>query len=152
MEWWLPRPGGREIMGVVIFNEYGTSVLQDEELWRSVSQQYEYTYQTISNTLATWCKEPIHCNRPWCWERLKAEGNDRGWDGWMASPTQRTWVWANSGRQRKTRKPGTLQSMGRKESDMTERLNNWTIHLKMAEMVKKQIIRVFTTISLYIQV
>ena len=36
--------------------------------------------------------------RLWCWERLKAggEGDDRGWDGWMASPTQWTWVWANS--------------------------------------------------------
>ena len=38
--------------------------------------------------------------RPWCWERLKVggEGDDRGWDGWMASPTQWTWVWVNSGR------------------------------------------------------
>ena len=38
-----------------------------------------------SNTLATWCEEPTHWRRPWCWERLKAggEGNDRGWDGWM---------------------------------------------------------------------
>ena len=38
--------------------------------------------------------------RPWCWERLKAggEGDDRGWDGWMPSLTQWTWVWANSGR------------------------------------------------------
>ena len=37
--------------------------------------------------------------RPWCWEGLGAggEGEDRGWDGWMASPTQRTWVWVNSG-------------------------------------------------------
>ena len=37
--------------------------------------------------------------RPWCWERLKAgrKGDDRGWDGWMASPTQWTWVWINSG-------------------------------------------------------
>ena len=36
--------------------------------------------------------------RPWCWERLKVggEGDDRGWDGWMASPTQWTWVWVNS--------------------------------------------------------
>ena len=50
--------------------------------------------------------------RPWCWERLRAgEGGDRGWDGWMASPTQWTWVWANSGRQW-TGKPGVLQSMG----------------------------------------
>ena len=49
------------------------------------------------NTLATWCEELTHLKRPWCWERLKArEGNDRGWDGWMASPTQWTWIWVNS--------------------------------------------------------
>ena len=41
-----------------------------------------------SNTLATWCEELTHWKRPWCWERLKVgEGDDRGWDGWMASPT-----------------------------------------------------------------
>ena len=38
-----------------------------------------------------------HWKRPWCWERLRAggEGDNRGWDGWMASPTQRTWVWVD---------------------------------------------------------
>ena len=43
-----------------------------------------------SNTLATWCKQLTHWKRPWCWGRLRAggEGDDRGWDGWMASPTQ----------------------------------------------------------------
>ena len=48
-----------------------------------------------SNTLATCWEELIHWKRPWCWERLKAggEGDDRGWDGWMASLTQWTWVW-----------------------------------------------------------
>ena len=53
-----------------------------------------------SNTLATWYEESIHWNRPWCWERLKAGGeeDDRGWDVWMASPTQWTWVWASSRR------------------------------------------------------
>ena len=37
--------------------------------------------------------------KPWCWERLRAggEGDDGGWDGWMASPTQWTWVWVNLG-------------------------------------------------------
>ena len=52
-----------------------------------------------SNTLATWCEEPTHWKRPWCWERLRAlgEGDNRGWDGWMASPTQWTWVWASFG-------------------------------------------------------
>ena len=51
------------------------------------------------NTLATWCKELTHWKRPWCWERLKAggEGDDRGWDGWIASLTQWTWVWVDSG-------------------------------------------------------
>jgi len=63
--------------------------------------------------------------RPWFWARLKAggEGDDRGWDGWMASPTQWTWVWAGSGSWWWTGKPGVLQSMGSQESDTTERLN-----------------------------
>ena len=52
-----------------------------------------------SNILATWCKELTHCKRPWCWERLRArrEGDDRGWDSWMASLTRWTWVWVDSG-------------------------------------------------------
>ena len=81
-----------------------------------------------SSTLATWCEELTYWKRPWCWERLKAgeEGDDRGWDGWMASPTQWTWVWANS--MRRTGKPGVLQNRASqrdcKQLDMTERLNN----------------------------
>ena len=66
-----------------------------------------------SNTLATWWEELTHWKRPWCWERLKAgEEDDSVWDGWMASPTQWTWVWAGSGRWWWTGKPGMLQSMG----------------------------------------
>ena len=66
------------------------------------------------NTLAIWCEELTHWKRPWCWERLRAggEGGNRGWDGWMASLTQWTWVWANPGRWWRTGKPGVLQSMG----------------------------------------
>ena len=47
--------------------------------------------------LAPWCEELTHWKRPWCWERLKAggDGDDRGWDGWLASLTQWTWVWAS---------------------------------------------------------
>ena len=66
--------------------------------------------------------------KPWCWERLKAggEGDDRGWDGWMASLTWWTWFWASPGSWWWTGKPGVLQSMGGcKESDTTELLN-WT--------------------------
>ena len=56
----------------------------------------------------------IRRNCLWCWERLKAkgEGDGRGWDGWMASPTQWTWVWANSRKQWRTEKPGVLQFVG----------------------------------------
>ena len=52
-----------------------------------------------SNILATWCEELTHLKRPWCWERSRAggEGNDRGWDGWMASLTQWTWIWVTPG-------------------------------------------------------
>ena len=51
---------------------------------------------------------------PWCWEILKAggEGDNRGWDGWMASPPQWTWVWVSSGSWWWTGKPGVQQSMG----------------------------------------
>jgi len=52
--------------------------------------------------------------KPWCWERLRAggEGNDRGWDGWMASPTQWIWVWVDSGSWWWTGRPGLLWFMG----------------------------------------
>ena len=60
-----------------------------------------------------WCEELTHLKRPWCWERLKAgEGDNRGWDGWMASLTQWTWVWVNSRSWWWTGRPGVLQSMG----------------------------------------
>ena len=67
--------------------------------------------------------------KDWCWERLKVggEGDDRGWDGWMASPTQCTWVWVNSGSWWWTGRPGVLQFMGsqRVGLDWTTELN-WT--------------------------
>ena len=52
--------------------------------------------------------------RPWCWERLKVggEGDDWGWDGWMASPTRWTWVWVNSGSWWWTGRPGVLRFIG----------------------------------------
>ena len=67
-----------------------------------------------SNTMATRCEEPTHCKRLQCLGGLRAGGerSDRGWDDWMASPMWWMWVWANSGRWWRTRKPGILQSMG----------------------------------------
>ena len=71
-------------------------------------------------------------------ERLKAgEGDDRGWDGWMASPTQWTWVWINSGSWWWTGRPGVLQSMGlqRFRHDWATELNwtepNWNMRHKI---------------------
>ena len=61
----------------------------------------------------------------WCWERLTTggEGDDRGWDGWMAPLTQWTWVWTSSGSWWLTRRPGVLQSMGLQSPT---RLSEWT--------------------------
>ena len=51
--------------------------------------------------------------RPWCWEGLGAggEGDNRGWDGWMASSTRWMWVWVNSGGWWWTGRPGVLWFM-----------------------------------------
>ena len=80
-----------------------------------------------SNTLATWCKELTHLKRSSCCERLKVggEGDNRGWDGWMALPTRGTWVWASSGSWWWTGKPSMLQSMGlqRVRHDWASELN-----------------------------
>ena len=67
-----------------------------------------------SSTLATSCGELTHWKRRWCWEGLWAggEGDDRGWDGWMASQTQWTWVWVNSRSWWWTGRPGVLQFRG----------------------------------------
>ena len=86
-----------------------------------------------SNTLATWWEELTHLKRHWCWERLRAggEGDDRGWDGWMASPTHWTCVWVDSGSWWWTGRPGVLQFLGTgavlrvAEWDTTVQLN-WT--------------------------
>ena len=64
--------------------------------------------------------------RPWCWESLKrGEGDDRGWDVWMASLTRWTWVWASSGSWWWTEKLASYSPWDCKELDMTETLN-WT--------------------------
>ena len=75
----------------------------------------------------SWCEELTHLQRPWCWERLKAggEGDDRGWHCWMASPTQGTWVWVNSGSWWWTGRPGVLQFM-RSQRVGCDWANNWT--------------------------
>ena len=77
----------------------------------------------LLSPLATWCEELTHLKKPWYWEKWKAggEGDNRGWDGWMASPTQWTWVWVNSGTWQWTGRPavhGVTKSR--------TRLSDWT--------------------------
>ena len=79
--------------------------------------------------------------KTWCWERLKVGGewDDRWWDGWMASPTQWTWVWVNSGSWWWTGKPGVLQSMGSQRvwHNWATKVN-WTFLLKHLIRLQQQ--------------
>ena len=88
-----------------------------------------------SNTLAISFEELTHLKRPWCWERLKSggEGDNRGWDGWMASLTWWTWVWVSSRSWWWTGRPGVLRFMGlqRVGHDWAIELN-WT-YIQMNE-------------------
>ena len=103
---------------------YITSKMRDEMTFDTqVSRSWN------SNILATWCEKLTHLKRPWCWERLKVggEGDNRAWGGWMASPTQWTWVWVNSGSWWWTGRPAMLRFMGlqRVGHDWLTELN-WT--------------------------
>ena len=90
----------------------------------------DWCWSWSSNALATWCEELTHWKRPWCWERLRSGGgDDRGWDGWMASLTRWTWVWASSGSWWWTGKLGVLQYMGLQRVG-----HDWVTELKWTEL------------------
>ena len=126
--------------------------------WHKLSPVWFFLGLLLSLVKATSCQGLTHWKRLWYWEGLGAgEGDNRGWDGWMASPTWWTWVWVNSRSWWWTGRPGVLQFMGsqrvglefewtpgvgdgqeglaccslwgREELDMTERLN-WLTELK----------------------
>ena len=105
-----------------------TARISNQSILKEISPEYihwkDWCWSWNSNTLATWFEELTHLKRPWCWEWLKAggEGDNREWDGWMASWTQWIWVWVNSGSWWWTGRPGVH---GVAESDTTEWLN-WT--------------------------
>ena len=100
----------------------------------SLKEHQDWCWSWISNTWATSCEEPTHWKSPWCWEGLGAggEGNDRGWDSWMASVTRWAWVWATSGSWWWTGRPGVLQFTGsqRVGHDWATELN-WTRRLRI---------------------
>ena len=89
----------------------------------------DWCWSWSSNTLATWCEELTHWKWPWRWEiEGRRKRDDRGWDGWMASPTRWTWDWASSGRWWWTGRPGVMQSMG------SQRVrHDWTIECNLTE-------------------
>ena len=117
----------------------------EEDSWESLGLQGDQTNQSKGNqpwifigrtnaeaetpTLRPPDAKSWHFRNDGCWERLKAggKGNNRGWDGWMASLTQWTWVWVNSGSWWWTGRPGVLQSLGLQRAwhDWVTELN-WT--------------------------
>ena len=105
---------------------FNQSILKEISPGCSLEGLFSFSSGWNSNTLATWFKELTHWKRPWCWERLRAGGeeDERGWNGWMASPTQWTWVWVNSGSWWWTGRLGVLWFMGLQSrtrlSDRTE--------------------------------
>ena len=84
------------------------------------------------NCTTTSCEELTHWKRLWCWEGLGAggKGDNRGWDGWMASLSRWTWVWVNSGSWWWTGRPGVLRFTGsqRVRDDWVPEMN-WTEYL-----------------------
>ena len=87
----------------------------------------DWCWSQNSNNWATWYGQLTHLKRPWSWERLRAggEGDNRGWDGWMSSATQCTWVGWTPGVGDRQEGLACCSLWGRKESDMIEQLN-WT--------------------------
>ena len=96
----------------------------------------DWCWSWNSNTLPTWCEELTHLKRPWCWERLKAgeEGDDGGWDGWMASLTQWSWVWVDSWSWWWTERLGMLQFMG-----LQRVRHDWATELNLISHLKANI-------------
>ena len=79
-----------------VLNVHWRTDVEAPILWPSVAKSWQIR------------KDP-DARKDW---RQEEKGTTRGWDGWMESPTQWTWVWASSGRWWRTGKPGVLQSMG----------------------------------------
>ena len=89
-------------------------------------------FGVVNKPEATSCEELTHWKRLWCWEGLGAggEGDDRGWDGWMASLTRWMWGWVNSRSWWWTGRPGVLRFMGSQRVG-----HDWATDLIWSEML-----------------
>jgi len=109
-----------------------TARISNQSILKEISPEYSLEGQMLKLKLyyfATWCEELTHLKRSWCWERLKAGGEEEngGWYAWIAWPTQWTWVWVDSGSRWWSGRPNILLSLGsqRIRHDWKTELN-WT--------------------------
>ena len=102
--------------------EQDLGTVEDREVWCAAVQGITKSWTWLS---IFGHNELTHWKSLWCWKGLGVgeEGDDRGWDGWMVSPTQWTWVWVNSGSWWWTGRPGMLRFMG---SQSRTWLSSWT--------------------------
>ena len=142
-EGWVPKNWC--VWTVVLENSWESLGLQGDPsnpFWRRSALGFlwkEWCWSWNSSTLATSCEELTHWKRLWCWEGLGArgEGDDRGWDGWMASLTRWTWVWANSGSWWWTGRPNVLLFM------RSQRVrHDWATELNWTERIVKTRFRI----------
>ena len=128
---------GEELMLLncgVVEDSWGSFRLQADQTTQSQRKSVlknnwkAWCWSWNSNTLATWYEEVTHWKRLWCWEGLGSGGewDDRGWNGWMASPTQWTWVWVNSRSWWWTRKAWSAAIHGVTKN--RTQVSNWTEH------------------------
>ena len=125
---WVQRTNAFELWCWRRFLRVPWTARSNQLILKEISPEYSLEGLMLKLKLQyfpTWCEELAHWKRPWCWERLKAggEGDDRGWDGWMASLIWWTWVSVSSGSWWWTGEPGVLQSMG---SQSWTQLSDWT--------------------------
>ena len=123
----------RLVLGL-IYHHFGPSRRSSQSILKEISPRTSLEEMILKlklQYLATSCKELTHCKRLWCWEGLGAggEGDNRGWDSWMASLTRWTWVWVNSGRWWWTGRPGMLWFMGSQRVG-----HNWATELNWTEL------------------
>ena len=138
-QWWSPC----QLSALTPASHQSRRHTGSQILKKYIQKPYHPESILLRTTLRSWQRKTIYLTKPtgnhveninwllhspttmFCWERLKAggEGDDRGWGGFMASLTQWTWVWVNSGSWWWTGKPGVLRSMG---SQSRTQLNGWT--------------------------
>ena len=101
-----------------------TARRSNQSILKEINPEYSLKGMMLKlkfNTLTTWCEEPTHWKRPWCWERLRAgrEEGGRRWYVWVASPIQWTWTWQTPGYGEGQGGLGCCYPWGRKKSDIS---------------------------------